>query len=330
MDAAFEMTSPEGGASVDSGLEWAKQLEDLVQGDVVALNEIPLVTGPKQAQWLSAPHGVVVISQTCDLVRDVPTTVEVAVIRHETDEAIAREAKQGRRPSLVSLPALGESFFADLTQTATIAKLLVASKRSHSGIGSVSDARIFGQRVGRKFSRFPFPDVVVEWIRPLQKIVKSKAPKVHTSEGWALEKVASLRLECEGGWSQPPYRLTLCCVMEPGVLPVYPPDELPPLEPAMGIWINGPQPKTAHDIAERLQRNSEALSTADRYWLWSALADTWAQRCKPPQSATQETMAAVEDGEIRSDIISTEEFSFERFRRSEEIDLDYISAPLPL
>ncbi|MGW2464208.1 hypothetical protein ACWC2M_35270 [Streptomyces sp. NPDC001761] len=85
------------------------------------------------------------------------------------------------------------------------------------------------------------------------------------------------------------------------------------------------------EIAQLLQKESDAsLTAADRFWLWSALAEAWASICVAPETSDIAVLNAVEGGAIEAEIMSTEEFTFEQFRHSEEIDLDHISSPLPL
>ncbi|WP_329349488.1 hypothetical protein OG226_18295 [Streptomyces sp. NBC_01261] len=275
------------------------------------------------------------ITQTCDLVLPDRLTAHLApVVELSTNDAKAN--RSGRRPHLVPLPALGDCFFADLTYVATIDKSIVVDSARIAGVKDIGDIRKFGQRVGRRFSRFAFPDEVVPWLRPLQSLAESRALKDSSPIGWAFQQVASLRLLCEADWDNAPYPLTLCIVLEPGVLPSFPANlDVPRPSVKISAWLyaaDGSSLARKHgEIAELLQRETDvSLTTADRYWLWSALSEAWAGLCVAPPNSTPQVLNAVEGGTIESEVMSTEDFSFEKFRNSEEIDLDHLSSPLPI
>jgi hypothetical protein len=237
---------------------------------------------------------------------------------------------------LVHLPALGDCCFADLTYVATVDKQIIANSERNPGVKDIDDIRKFGQRVGRRFSRFAFPDEVVPWLRPLQSIAESRALKESSPIGWALQQVASLRLLCANEWESAPYSLTLCVVLEPGVLPPFPSDvDVPPASDKISRWLYAADGSTLArkhgEIAQLLQKETDrSLTASDRYWLWSALAEAWAKLCVAPEASAPEVLNAVEGGAFWSEVMSTEEFSFEQFRHSEEIDLDHLSSPLPM
>lgn len=338
------MGSPSGDASASSSAQettapvvpaWADRIREYRQGDVLRVDSIPRKIAPGVVDWVETPLGVAVITQTCDLVlSDRPTAHLVPVVELPASEAKAN--RSGRRPHLVHLPALGECCFADLTFMATVDKQVVVDAERVPGVKDIADVRKFGQRVGRRFSRFAFPDEVVPWLRPLQSVAESRAPKESSPIGWAFQRVASLRLWCEDEWDSSPYALTLFVVLEPGVLPPFPSDvPVPPASERISRWLYGADGCTLarkhSEIAQLLQNESDtSLTAADRYWLWSALAEAWASMCKAPETATPDVLTAVTGGAIESEIMSTEDFSFEQYRHSEEIDLDHLSSPLPI
>lgn len=308
-----------------------RQLSDLRQGDVFDLTHLPVIEGNGHARWLAAAHGVVVVSQTCDLVlKDRPTAQLAPVVL--LDAVDAKPARSGRKPNLVHVPELGPTAFVDLSLVSTVDKSLLLETRSCPGVTTIHDVRKFGLRVGRRFSRFPFPDEVVPWIRPLKSLVESKDGKVQSPQGWAFDQVASLRLECESDWDSAPYSLKLCVILNPGILPIFPSDEMPEISQSLNSWLNGTGGRTmrdANDIASRLMRDSDSLDANSRYFLWSALADAWASRCQPPADEPECVVNAVEDGQFSSDLVSADEFTLDRYWSSEEIDVDHLSPPPP-
>ena len=56
-------------------------------------------------------------------------------------------------------------------------KVSLAGQERTPGVDADGDVRRFGQAVGRKFNRFPFPDHVVDWLRPLEEIAQSKSQR---------------------------------------------------------------------------------------------------------------------------------------------------------
>jgi hypothetical protein len=307
-------------------------LNEYRQGDVLDLTQVPVVTGDGMVRQEPTPHGVVVVTQTCDLVLRARPTFHVARVV-VLEEAKAKPARSGRQPNLVHIPELGSQSFADLSFMATLDKSVLSEVSPQHGVLQIDDVRRFGQRVGRRFSRFAFPDEVVPWIRPLQKLVEGREGNLASPVGWALDHIVSLRLECEEGWKSSPYALTLCVVLKAGVIPSFEPDELPDLPAELSEWLydaNGDLRRKPADIAQRLKRENSDMDSIVRYWLWGGFADSLAATCVPPASAAVDVLAAVQDGQIRGDLSTSEEFSFERYMRSEELDLDHLSPPLPL
>ncbi|WP_210592213.1 hypothetical protein [Streptomyces sp. GESEQ-35] len=309
-----------------------EDLDEYRQGDVLDLMQVPVVTANGIIRQQPTPNGVVVVTQTCDLVlRSRPTFHVACVVVLEEDKA--KPARSGRQPNLVHIPELGPQSFADLSFIATLDKSVLSEVGARHGILQIDDVRRFGQRVGRRFARFAFPDEVVPWVRPLQKLVEGREGNLESPVGWALDHVVSLRLECEEGWKSTPYALALCVVLKAGVIPSFEPDELPDLPVELSDWLydaNGEIRRKPADIAQRLKRENAEMDSIVRYWLWGGFADSLAAMCVPSASAATDILAAVEGGQIRGDLSTSEEFSFERYRRSEELDLDHLSPPLPL
>ncbi|WP_330452592.1 MULTISPECIES: hypothetical protein [unclassified Streptomyces] len=310
----------------------AEDLSEYRQGDVVSLDQIPVVTDGKNVRWEATPHGAVILTQTCDLVLAGRPTFHVAPIKI-LDEKQAKPARSGRQANFVHVPELGLLSFADLTVISTLDKTVLPQVVTKPGVLQIKDVRKFGQRVGRRFSRFAFPDEVVEWIRPLQKLVEGKDGNLFSPAGWAFDHVASLRLECEEGWKSAPYPLTLCVILKPGVVPAFEPDELPEMPQEISAWLydsEGDIRPSPNQIAERLKSEYQSLDAISRYWLWGGLADAWAKVCAAPKGASRAVLEAIQDGRVRGDLSTSEDFSFERFRNSEELDLDHLSPTLPL
>jgi hypothetical protein len=228
--------------------------------------------------------------------------------------------------------------FADLSVIATVDKRRFAALHRTAGIDPTDDHAIrrFGRAIGRRFGRFPFPDDVVPWLRPLEVVVQSKHNK-NSPEGAAMRDVIELRVEAIDGWQNPPYALTLCVIVKPGIVPAFLDDEKPQCPDELAAWLrndNGDLLRVSGAIAEKLAKERQrSPSSASVYWLWLALAEAWAARCTPnfdrhaPNEAAK-ILAAVSD--IDADVIEESGFDLYRYRRSEQLDLDHLSPPIPL
>lgn len=308
----------------------------LRQGDLVALEAIPVVRSAGSTDWTATSEGAVVVSQTCDLLRR--DNLEVVVARAvELDPVTAKEARQGRRPRYVNLPGIGQESFADLELIGTVSKSHPALRRARCGLTTDHQSRVFGQAVGRRFSRFPFPDEVVPWLEPLQRLAQNKAGKELSAEGWAFDHIVEIRVESSNGWKEPPYSVSLAFLVEPGELPVFPGDEPPNLSSNLEDLIRpGGSLSSPSHLAQLLKDEQEPES---RYWLWPALVEGWGLQCRPDIKRLQKRygktfVEAVQDAivgsEIPTDVLSTDEYTLSRYRRSEHLDLDHLSSPLPL
>ena len=309
-------------------------IDSFRQGDVVTMNGLP-VLGPDAVWFHPTPLGAVLLTQTCDAVRPEKLTVALAPIdRLEGDKA--RDARDGKL--LRYIPLTEPEAFADLSVVATIDKALFADLPRTAGIDQTDDdaVRKFGRAVGRRFGRFPFPDEVVPWLRPLEVVMQSKHDK-NSPEGAAMREVVELRVEAIGGWQSPPYALTLSVIVKPGVVPTFPTDEPPPCPEDLARWLRtdtGDLRQKSDAIANRLAtERTRSPSSAAVYWLWLSLAEAWAARCTPdvgkrsPDDA-RKILAAVAG--IDADVVDEGGFDLYRYRRSEQLDLDHLSPPIPL
>lgn len=146
-------------------------------------------------------EGLVVVTQTCDVVRscaDRPFVQVAPLIRLE--DPIQREAAAGWRPRYAPVPNLGADAFADLDRIVTIEKTILVTCEQVPGWESDAEIRRFSKSVGRKFSRFAFPDDLAEALRPLVKRIREKHKK-ESEEGRALRLVKEIRIVADPHWA---------------------------------------------------------------------------------------------------------------------------------
>lgn len=302
----------------------AEHLSIYQQGDVIKVPAVPLINRQGLVEWRQTPLGAAVISQTCDIVLTDREGVTVAPVTRQTGNN-ARLARGGRMPNLVHLPELGEEYFADLSISATLDKHCFVTWPPTHGVKTSLDIRRFGQRVGRRFSRFAFPDEIIPWLRPLQDVVSDKYGKDASPIAWAAEQVESFRLQCLSEWtSGPPYDLTFWVIMKSDIYPTYPSDVVPDMPNSVKNVV---ERRDLAKIAEKLKNGVN--DPAERYWLWGGFADACEARCRPPLGATDFIKTAVRDGAFQVGIADASEFRFDQYLNSEDIDLDHLSAPAP-
>jgi hypothetical protein len=309
----------------------------LQQGDVLTLASIPIVAHEGTVSTVATPLGVVIISQTCDLQRPEPECISVAPVV-ELQGDLAGLAKSGRISRFLVLPGAGQNHFADLGVVASVGKAHAGSLEHIVGL-EPEGAEQFRQAVGRRYTRFPFPDAVVPWFSPLSTLAQSKSPKPTSPEGWAFSRVVSLRVEAIDGWSTPPYVLRLLVVVAGEEMPpLSAADELPrPLSQAVQSQIFDSQGNRvgAHRLAELL--TSEGTNADDRVHLWQYLGEAWVARCHPsdkdlkklPPDVADEIRTAVAGGEIDVEVLTERDLAVDRYLRSAALDLDHLSLPLP-
>ncbi|MYS60813.1 MULTISPECIES: hypothetical protein [Streptomycetaceae] len=308
-------------------------LDGFQQADVLKTERIPLLGPEGEVHWHPTPQGVVLISQTCDIVQPTKAYLQVApVVRLQPQQV--KPAAKGAMPRYVAVPAVGVDAFADLDHVATVSKEHVALLVPERGVETTQDLRRFGMRVGRRFARFGFPDEVAYWLNPLKDQVVSKAGNVSSPLGRVLdEMVESLRLECDPGWeSGAPYQLKLLVLVKAGLLPALDEGEIPSVPLALSQWLydeGGKIMRKPAQVAERILGMSDSVDRYERQWLWEAFAESLAAVCRPKASAPPEAHDAVVDGEIGAEVATVQEVSYERILRSEEIDVEHLSPPLP-
>jgi hypothetical protein len=163
--------------------------------------------------------GLVVLTQTCDLVRrcsDRPF-VELAPL-YELSESDWRAAKRGRIPRFVVVPGLSSRrLAADLDRVMTVEKAVMAGWERVQGCHSDEEARLFALALARKRARFAFPDDFVALVEPLQRRLIDKHDK-RSPEGEALRSLREIRVRAAPAWDAEAVDITFFFIRDPEVL----------------------------------------------------------------------------------------------------------------
>ena len=146
--------------------------------------------------------GIVMLSQTCDVVRDCRDRpfVEVAPLARLPEQTVL-EVKLLKRPAFAYVPATAENLLvADLDRPMTVEKAIVAKWSRIPGWSTEREIRDFALALSRKRSRFAFPDDFVRAAQNLQSRLVGKHNKL-SSEGSHLRALREIRVQARPSWN---------------------------------------------------------------------------------------------------------------------------------
>lgn len=159
-------------------------------------------TAPAPSVLESDVEGLIVLTQTCDIVRPAALRpyVELAplVIVSTTDLA---EVKALRRPALAYVPALADRcLVADLDRVMTIEKSVLVALSRQAGLTTDAEVRAFALALARKRVRFAFPDAFIDLVKPLQKRITNRSGKT-SPEGHHVSALSEIRVAASPSWA---------------------------------------------------------------------------------------------------------------------------------
>jgi hypothetical protein len=163
----------------------------------------------------SAVRGLVVLTQTCDIVRTSLERpfLEVAPIV-EVSAQVAHEIDRGRRPVYAIIPALrARGLVADLDRTMTVEKAVVAQWARIAGCRTDAEARRFTLALVRKRARMAFPDDFTALVARLQARLLEKHDR-QSEEGRALRALREIRVRAAPSWDAPTVEVTFWFIHE--------------------------------------------------------------------------------------------------------------------
>lgn len=315
----------------------------LRQGHVLALSEIPKILPSGAVGTVSTEHGVVIVSQTCDIVLSGRPQLTVAKVIQVADGEVA-DLVRGKKARYYPLRGLGSDFFAAFDEIAIVSKQAVTDCEVSCGIdlADLHERSDFSRALSRHFGRFAFPDEFSYWIQPFEDVVLQKYVKSNSYEAQALREVREFRLEEANGWQSRPYAVTLHAILNGGTLwDESQAADSTDVEPSSGMtdWLysnEGRLKQGSADIAHGLMVRAKHrgydftnLRPADRNALWDALVESWAIKCRPKSKFAEDPwiMGAVEGGQLQPSALSEEDFSYQQFRTTAQLDVDFVSSP---
>ncbi|MCY4309835.1 MAG: hypothetical protein OXC54_00735 [Rhodospirillaceae bacterium] len=197
----------QGDISLDAGLEFL-HLADLsrphspasMQAAKAALGEGEAITAAAMPV-LDETRGMVMLSQTCDVIRNCRARpfVEVASLV-DVPEPWVEEVRRLKRPAFAFVPATADQrLVADLDRVMTVEKALVAGWTRIPGWDTDKELRDFAQSLARKRSRFAFPDDFVAAASRLQAHLAARHNR-QTDEGAHLRALREIRVRAAPSW----------------------------------------------------------------------------------------------------------------------------------
>lgn len=159
--------------------------------------------------------GLVVISQTCDVVRRTAGREYVAVCAlTKVDPADIGNIKKGRKPYYARVDNAEEDEFADFRRVMSVHKDLVASWNRTPGFESKDSAKRFAAHIERKFGAFAFPDEFNEAIRPLANRIWKRHDK-DSEVGRIYRSLRQIRFQAIPNWDAEQKRIRLVAILHP-------------------------------------------------------------------------------------------------------------------
>ncbi len=160
--------------------------------------------------------GLVVITQTCDIVRRTGGRHYVAVCPLiEVKEAEIKEVAKGRRPYLASVENTAENVFADLRRPFSVDKDLLREWDRKEGFSTEKTRVGFSASLERKFGQFAFPDEFDAALKNFKDRVWSRHDKGESPPGKVYRSVDQIRFRVLPSWEAVEKSITVIAVLHP-------------------------------------------------------------------------------------------------------------------
>ncbi len=165
-------------------------------GALTMPGENAVVEGSENAEIDAA--GFMVLTQTCDLVRDCDPRpfIQVSPLV-EIDDTELANVRKGRILKYAFIPGLAaKRLVADLDRVMTLEKAVLRDVTRVPGCLSDGDSRQLTLSLSRKTTRFAFPDDFVEFAQKLTDRLRKKHGKI-SEEGAGLQALREIRVRAD-------------------------------------------------------------------------------------------------------------------------------------
>lgn len=149
----------------------------------------------------SGIEGCVVISQTCDVVRDMSKVPNVSVCPLvKIDPSRVADIEKGMAPRYGFVANAPEGVVADFSRVMSVSKKLLVQWTQVRGCTNDDELLEFATSLERFFGRFAFPDAFSASLRSLRSLVYGKYEK-NSDLGRALRSIRELRVLPHENWT---------------------------------------------------------------------------------------------------------------------------------
>jgi hypothetical protein len=298
-----------------------RRLDEFRQGDVLLVSHFASLALDTTSQVVveeSRPESLVIVTQTCDVVRarsdpQAPRLLQAAVVVSVTDPNRRALYLRGDSPRYVPVPLAGDNAFADLDSIISVQiSLLEGCDHYHGLPDDAKAASQFGKAVARKFGRYPFPDDLAVAVEALRTRILDRRNRPDSPEGRVLLQMIQIRAEALPDWGADHIDVFLVFIMRRGFMPPFEPEARVTEDLAVQL------PQHLDSPAEVASRLTDNLSPADRSFVLRSLVNSWSRLYRPSGVVTS----------LEGEMLGEDEYTVERYWSSESLDLDYLSGPL--
>lgn len=193
-------------------------LSDWRQGDFCldATLEIPILNYDDEGSFFgpATGRGMLILSQSCDIVRDPADRPYVQVSPLLEATAVELEAVSNkRRPQYATFEALAEhGLVVDLDVVASVHKQVVAGWERAGGCASEAERAGLAESLARHKQRFGFPDGFDRALKDFRRWIERRANQNNDS-GSFIRAIDEIRVRCDD-WKADPLSLELICILK--------------------------------------------------------------------------------------------------------------------
>lgn len=292
--------------------------EKAAQGDVLELDHLVYWAGD-ESERIETPHGVALLSQTCDLVQDRERVIVAPV--SEASPAEMSQIMKGAKPLILAVGS-ASNHVVNLERMASVPRtLIVDAVVLHHSVQERSgeEADRLSARIGRGLYRFAFPNAVHDALRKMKnKIVGGYSRD--TSFARVLHLIDEFRISC-AAWEIPGRDLVITAVVPDAYLPSA------DTRPNGWKWGTGtvtglkngeaPTTTTLERISQLILENYDSENDAALVELW----ELWIRRLRDtvvPDPTPEVTSVAME-------VASDAEYTYKQHKASETLDFSVLS-----
>lgn len=175
----------------------------------------PLVGADTLAGIPTIRPGLVILSQTCDLVRSCigRPLVEVCPLVAVSDQEL-EDIRRLRRPAFAFVPGVADlNLVADLDMPMAMEKAILARLTRVPGCQTDAERKEFADALARKRARFAFPDDFVAAMSKVKRRLKDRHSR-ETDEGTLARAINEIRVIATPDWDAETVSLTFLFIME--------------------------------------------------------------------------------------------------------------------